>query len=1000
MVELVVVQRMPIGRILVVTLSRDAAAAMRQRVRELLVRLLGLRETTTKLSVAQCWVLDDSARERIRRTLLDFDQASFGTLQDWANDVVRDHPFIVHALFERTPQDERTLFSLALDDVLRGETYEPYLSAWTEVKRSSRRELEEVLYRAARVKGRLSPAFDPQALLRAARAFPEPASCEPVVSEAFPRTALEKLQRGLAQLQTALGKNDVPGLLAVLEGLDLVHLGEKVPSLAAPARALDREAVPLAAAAVAVILPPVLERARRMKRESGLESGEDGLERLLDALDGPRGAELVRVLRERHHAVLVDELQDADEAQWLLIQKVFLDASGRPLLRAAGDPRSAEGDVDVYFRAKGALSASGALVPLTESFRTTPDLVEGLNLILDPDTEHPFFTGPARCERPLSPGRSTTRLVGADLADEPPVILLRSEGDHARRHLGAGIADEIRSITTEPERLLSYGERGGEQLLRREDILVLTSSDAEADELVEALELRGIDAVLHRRDGPFPSRAASDVLSLLKAVESPGDRAKCVGALLTPFFAWSLRDIARAGELGERHSGVRRLREWRTLSERRSHRALFDRILADSGLLLRARFSPELERTAAGIVHLFDVLSQEERTSRAALSELVSALEDYADGRARPARGLGGVERPSAADAVRVSTLETAKGLEAPIVFLYAFAAAPAETVHRYRDPESGEPLVFVGDRRRAPLDVRAAIEREELERSQRLLYVGLTRARARLYLPLVPDVLAKRGAYAPLHHRLQDLLGVFPIKPASNGAPSKGRRGLALETWTPPAALLEEPPLPAEVERPQENPAARVHSIGEDACVREVVLTVPLESFEGRSLSEWARSEEVERTVLRALRVTGVDRRLRADVERRAFTALNAPVSLGAGSLEAGLRSARDPRRGVEYVLARPPGDLVSGVIDFLFWHENLLYLCDFGHEPVDRSRRSGELCFAAIRLLGIATEQDYLARFAGLLLAAPADLGRVELSFGKPGWLEIPMGRERELE
>ena len=77
-----------------------------------------------------------------------------------------------------------------------------------------------------------------------------------------------------------------------------------------------------------------------------------------------------------------------------------------------------------------------------------------------------------------------------------------------------------------------------------------------------------------------------------------------------------------------------------------------------------------------------------------------------------------------------------------------------------------------------APDAVRDAIERERNEEDQRLFYVALTRAKARLYLPLMPADGAGRGlgCYAGVNRRLHELLDVFKIDEAQSAVEEAAR--------------------------------------------------------------------------------------------------------------------------------------------------------------------------------------------------------------------------------
>ena len=98
-------------------------------------------------------------------------------------------------------------------------------------------------------------------------------------------------------------------------------------------------------------------------------------------------------------------------------------------------------------------------------------------------------------------------------------------------------------------------------------------------------------------------------------------------------------------------------------------------------------------------------------------------------------------------------TIHKSKGLEAAVVFLYGgFGRYRASGIHEYH--EDGQRVLYIGDNDHAKEKANEDRSREE----QRLYYVALTRAKARLYLPLVPDKLGGKrwdGGYRRLNERL-----------------------------------------------------------------------------------------------------------------------------------------------------------------------------------------------------------------------------------------------------
>jgi exodeoxyribonuclease V beta subunit len=148
------------------------------------------------------------------------------------------------------------------------------------------------------------------------------------------------------------------------------------------------------------------------------------------------------------------------------------------------------------------------------------------------------------------------------------------------------------------------------------------------------------------------------------------------------------------------------------------------------------------------------------------------------------------------------------KGLEADVVILFG-------GLHRLNQLP---PLAIYHDEhqrrfaigKEAQDEVKKAIRQERKEEDQRLLYVALTRARAKLYLPLFSagSIKGANGYYVPLEQRLQEVIRpsgdveiaarraeLFEITDLrkANAEPPAKRETLPIDQWMPPAELLED---------------------------------------------------------------------------------------------------------------------------------------------------------------------------------------------------------------
>lgn len=1044
-----VVRGARIDQILVVTFTERATAELKRRVRARLRNLLVLGESATDLSPENCWVMDAAARARVAAALMDFDAAAIATIHGFCLSILVENAFLSGGLFQQRHVDARAAFSRAFQDVLRSELsrdddFLPYLLAWLRVRRSSVDALEELLFEAARTRAPLHPSFDAGRLRDALSRYEEVSMTAAELIEAgVGRGSVAKVLRNLERVNEAHARyrktNDVAALVGDLDDVELTYLDGKLRGF----EELAGTASSLSAAVVARFLPVVVQRLAETKREGGLFDYDDMLSRVATSLDGPRGAELAGMLQSRYRFVLVDEFQDTDEIQWQIFRKLFFAGGAKTPLRLVGDPKQAiygfrGADVHVYLRARSELVARSAMVPLVESFRSTPELIEALNLFFDQKAEAPFFTGNVRYDRPLRAARPELRLVGAGDDAAFPLVLLRSDD---KKPITAHIAREIHALLHDEERQLRFGAEGSEEPVETEDIFVLTRTGREALEIGEALAERGVPYALYKQEGLFQSRQAEDVRSLLLALVDLRDRARRLRAWMTPFFGLSLRELERCGSVPADHPLMQRLREWKTLADAREYERLFGRILEESGILARELFSGRGERARLNYIQVFDALLEEVYGTDPSLPELLRTLQSFIGGSGLTPGSDRNVMRLTSDRAVQVMTMHMAKGLEAAVVFLYAFSSLRSRGVHTYyvRD----ERKTYVGKLDRAPEDVRDAIERERREEDQRLFYVALTRAKARLYLPLLPEDGGEVGCYSTVNRRLQELVSVFKIEDVRTAEPATGTlsKAVRLDRWSPPAELLaahDYTPVFDELRRrhqglvvtsysrlkslrggyraPIEEPADLADPLLPGGSAVGVFLHEVLESVDFGTLrpppplDEWRARDDVARVFRRAMRRNGIESRFRAKAERIVYAALTSPIVLGRERLD-GFASVETELREVEFVYPYPEEDgklhrgFAKGFVDFVFEFSGRTYFCDWKSDVLasfrldtlnEHVRRNYVLqaklyTLALVKMLDAGSETDYEARFGGIIFCFLRGLPHEGVYYARPSWSTV---------
>jgi exodeoxyribonuclease V beta subunit len=952
-IDLVLTRGARLENILVVTFTEKATAELTSRVRSKIEELLGSpTPAPAEVPDEECWVLDEAARGALREALFGFDRANISTIHAFCQRVLTEHAFAHRRLFEERQIDERAAFGRAFKDVLRQKlaydpVLSPYLAAWL-ARQGEVDDLEQFLFDCHRKQSRLTPAFD-----------------APLLESVLDRLADDAPAYLQPVIDTWRERRDLPHILGMLDSL------EKERRALPPA--LDRARAPLQAAVAHVCLPFVAERLRGQKREAGRFDFQDMLTLVGQSLDGPDGDALVRQLRERYHVALIDEFQDTDPVQWRIFERIFFEApeGSRPLV-LIGDPKQAiygfrGADVHTYLRARQRIADGGGVVePLTDNFRSTERVITAYNAILDQSASPPFFTGAIRYPHPVrcgDPDRAALDREGRPIA---PVVLLEVQPVRGKKPRLVDVKRAIaRRIAQETGRILASGMqvRKGDRLepVRAKDIFVLTRSLTEGQEVGLALREAGIAHAYYKQDGLFQTAEAEHIRDLLAAVDDPHRLPRRLRAWMTPFFGLSLEELRRCQELPGTHPALARLLDWKALADDEDYEELFNRLLDESGLLRRLLFRDRGERELTNYLHLFEILLEQASRTRASLTELVTQLSGLIDKQANPEGVDGNVQRlESERDAVQIMTLHKSKGLEAAVVFLYGgFYPIGANDVLRSYHAGS-ERLTHVGRVRDA--EVQARITQEAREEDQRLLYVGLTRARARLVLPCFPDGsynLTEGACYKPLNQQLERLRksadpavrALFTVEQitlegdSTPATPSGAGDGLA---WQPPAELVDElvpdeafrrahkthggftitsytrmkqaQARAAAVEADEftaERTQAAVVELPDDELpggpdvgifLHELLEEIELDSFRrARSLEAWRTRDEVRTLFDSAMRSHDRDPRHRAHAERLVYTAWTAPVRLGVSRLERGLASSARVAREMEFIYPYP---------------------------------------------------------------------------------------------
>ncbi len=773
-----------IEEILVVTFTDAATRELRERVRMLIRRVCDESgDLKPEEDPDDYWIINDSIRSRLREALFRFDGAQISTIHGFCHRVLSEQAFLGGRLFEQEQADGQELFGFAFREEVRRVLVErtgavEALRRWIK-EENSLLQLEKFLYRCHREgcpdRCPVTRIFDPGAFYEEVQNLPEIDKLKEKarsfytdqggykgfekIAGSLLETCAEIERENLSQavellfnwankrikinkqedsrfnhLQRIAGMDDAPGII-----VDLYGKLEKMVGLAAGDISFF----------VYELLPRVQRRLSARKRSLGLIDYDDMLLGVLDALKGKESGGLIKALRKRWKFALVDEFQDTDPVQWEIFRRIFIDGTDEHFLYVIGDPKQAiysfrGADVHTYEQAKKYLTENckAERLPLNKNFRSTEALIEAVNEILTTEDSEgeSFFSGLNSYIEPVKCG-DRSRIASENSRLAAPVHLLHLHGredklnaDAVKKGVARFIGEEINRLVDEKSALFTGSGDGEPKPIKLSDIYILTRSAAEGHMIGQALRRFGIPHAFYKQEGLFQTAEADDVYRLLCAIDAPTDPAARMAAWLTPFFGIALFELPAWKEAGESHPFATMLHDWKRLADDQAWSKLFETIVTGSGLVRRLVFAGD-ERALTNYLHLFELLLAHTHAHPITLTELTRNLKAHIDNRKLPEGKEGDIQRlETDQQAVQILTMHKAKGLQAEVIFIGGgFGDPPQGDIKMNIYHRDNRRCLHIGQ---AFGEIEAAVNREINEENQRLIYVALTRAKSRLYLP------------------------------------------------------------------------------------------------------------------------------------------------------------------------------------------------------------------------------------------------------------------------
>jgi DNA helicase-2/ATP-dependent DNA helicase PcrA len=417
--------------------------------------------------------------------------------------------------------------------------------------------------------------------------------------------------------------------------------------------------------------------------------------------------------RRRFRHVLVDEYQDTNHAQYALVREIVGEGPGASELTVVGDS-----DQSIYaFRGADIRNIvefekdypEARTIKLEQNYRSTQNILSAANSVIS-----------------RNPNRPEKRLWTAE-GDGHKIIGYVGENEH----------DEAQFIAKEIDRLQD------EDNLRPGDVAIFYRTNAQSRSIEDVLVRVGLPYKVVGGTRFYERKEIKDALAYLRVLVNPdddvnlrrvlnepkrgiGDRAEGAVAALAQRERISFMAAARRAEQAPAMATrsvnavlgfVKLLDDLAEVAAGSGAAAALEAVLEQTGYLaaLRSSTDPQDESRVENLAELVAVVREYEQDnpegSLGAFLEQVSLVADADQIPDAPGADIdAAVAEAKRLGVVTLMTLHTAKGLEFPVVFLTGM--------------EHG---LFPHQ--------RSATDPKELAEERRLAYVGLTRARKRLYV-------------------------------------------------------------------------------------------------------------------------------------------------------------------------------------------------------------------------------------------------------------------------
>lgn len=489
---------------------------------------------------------------------------------------------------------------------------------------------------------------------------------------------------------------------------------------------------------------------KEYKREKSLISYSDMLNLLNEAL---LNNDLLNILQKRYKYGIVDEFQDTDPVQYDIFKKIFMEGESNKLF-IIGDPKQAiygfrGADIYTYFKAREDMLRYNTLCCLDENYRSCKEIVSDFNqifrnkwfdnqFIVYNDVKYP--DRPEKDEPKINYGRK-----------EYSTTIIKNRDDKIAKVK----YDTAFFIANEITRLLSnnieYTLKNKTKKLSMNDFCILVGTKKDADIIEEELDKLNLKHTFYKKPGLYQSAEAQNIYFLLKAISEKENEGFFLESLLTDFFGIDVDNLIDKQNLSVNFYDI--FLRWRNYAENKEYNKLFRSIINDTGIYFKLIHNTDSDRIITNYNHIFQNLLIESDRNDLSIKQIVTLLKNFIEKNVNISEIDDLHKLETEDERIKILTIHASKGLEFPIVFIFAGFNLKKNNFDYYKIHKNDKTFYDITKH-----EENKTLQTKEIElEQQRLYYVAFTRAIFKLYIPLIEH---KKESLNFMQSSLSDLNG------------------------------------------------------------------------------------------------------------------------------------------------------------------------------------------------------------------------------------------------